>query len=66
MIYSPIELDHDYHVVELARSLPQELRTWLEETQGKPSSRTWFLMQNRLYFHSQRQHLLFLLKASDL
>jgi hypothetical protein len=57
-----IKIDHTYHGVELARSLPNEAREWLIEKLGLPNGDIWYTRNNIIYFSKEKDHLMFLLK----
>ena len=58
------ELDHDYHVIELTRDLPQEHKDWLQKTLGPSGPTTWKIVYKKVYFYNQLDHMMFLLRIS--
>jgi hypothetical protein len=57
-------IDHEYHGVELARPLPDEIYDWLYDTYGHPDGNRWFIRGKNVYFANKQDHLMFLLKCS--
>lgn len=60
-----ILLDHDYHVVEFNRPVPNEVIDWLNKRFGPCNGDLWFLRHNRLYFSNSKDHLMFILTWGD-
>lgn len=54
---------HEYHVVELEHVPTQGLLRWLSEQMPYDGEeyRRWIVRNNKIYFHNEMDHLLFLL-----
>jgi hypothetical protein len=63
-IIMEIKVNHEYHIVELNQSVgvPKELVTWLTDNLGPVSAGRWFVRIGRIYFYSEKDHLMFLLR----
>lgn len=57
-----LKMNHEYHGVELAHSLPDAANTWLIEKFGQPNGDFWYIRNNVIYFAHEKDHLMFLLK----
>ena len=55
------ELDHEYYIVELNYSLPEETYQWLKDQFG-PSGKRWFCSLKKIYFADKRDHFMFTLR----
>ena len=64
-----LQLEIEYHGVELTRDLPKELYQWLIEQHGPPDGKKWYVSRNyfgtTVYFTSKLDHMMFLLKISS-
>lgn len=58
-----IEVNHEYHVVELNRYLNHEVAEYLFNQFGEEGKR-WFFKWPRIYFYDQKDHLMFTLRWS--
>lgn len=58
-------IDHDYHVVEFSRRLPDDVMAWIQIKFGPGDGARWFLRHNKLYFANSKDHLMFLLTWGD-
>lgn len=58
------ELDVEYHVVELTRSVPLEVIQWLRSNFGDGSDGRWTCLMNKIYFKKATDHLMFTLRWS--
>ncbi len=56
--------NHDYHCVEinLRNQVTSEMFAWLQTRFGPGDGTRWFYKQPKLYFTSEKDHLMFLLK----
>ena len=57
-----IEIDHEYHCVEL-RSIPTWMLVEMVEFFG-PAGKKWFCKGDKIYFYDQKDHMMFLLRWS--
>lgn len=59
-----IIIDHEYHVVELYGTVPEQVLDWCRSTFGEHGDR-WFVMhRTKIYFANARDHMMFLLRYS--
>jgi len=56
--------DHEYHGVELAQQLPEDIEDWLYKMFGPPDYTRWYVRHNIVYFASKLDHMLFLVRIS--
>lgn len=60
MLNPDIDFDHEYNGIEVVR-LSTPALVWLVERYG-PAGKRWFVMNNTIYFHSDKDRLMFELK----
>ena len=64
-----LQLEIEYHGVELTRDLPNEHYQWLLEQHGAPDGKKWYVRDNyfgtTIYFANKLDHMIFLLKISS-
>jgi hypothetical protein len=64
-----LQLEIEYHGVELTRDLPKNLYRWLIEQHGAPDGKKWYVSNNHfgttVYFANKLDHMMFLLKISS-
>lgn len=58
------QLDTEYHVIELTRSVPLEVLNWLRDNYGNGDDGRWTCLMNKIYFKNKNDHLMFTLKWS--
>jgi len=59
-----IEVDHEYHIVELWKSAPNEVLEWCLDKFGVPGTR-WWTAHNKIYFYHSKDHLMFIIRWSS-
>jgi len=58
-----LQINHDYHVVEMYK-VPNEVLVWLHERHGLGDGRIWMYKHPKIYFANARDHLMFVLRWS--
>lgn len=59
-----IELNVEYHVIELAIPAPLEVIQWLRDNFGDGQDGRWICFMNKIYFKNSKDHLMFTLRWS--